>query len=56
MLQGAAQNSTVSDEMLSQLLDRSHLAKKQPAPYDNSGPGYELVEAQTAGLLNSVNN
>lgn len=44
----------VSEEMMEKLLDRSHLAAKQPCPYAPSGPGYELVAQQTSGLLSSV--
>ena len=53
-VQGDAQNSTVTDEVLTQLLDRSHLARKVSAPYESKGPGYELIAQQTAGLLSSV--
>ena len=53
-VQGDAQNSTVDDKTLDMLLDRTHLAKKIACPYPASGPGYELVAQQSAGLLSSV--
>jgi hypothetical protein len=54
MMQGDAQNSTVSDSVLDRLLDRSHLADRKPCPYPTSGEGYELIAQHSAGLLNSV--
>lgn len=42
-------------QMLKKLLNRKHLADHKPAPYDPSGVGYEVIEAQAGtGMLSGV--
>jgi hypothetical protein len=53
-VQGKQATDMVSDTMLEQLLDRSHLAARSACPYADSGPGYEVVHQHTSGLLSSV--
>ncbi len=38
----APQSDKVSDADLARLLNRSHLAQRKPAPYGDSGVGYEV--------------
>lgn len=49
------QSGVVDEDMLSKLLDRSHLAESKPLPYPASGVGYEVVQAcESTGLLSNV--
>lgn len=42
-------------QVLEQLLDRSHMTAGKPAPYGESGVGYEVVQtAEGPGLLSTV--
>ena len=41
--------------MLDQILDRSHMVARKPAPYGDTGKGYYVVrQADAAGMLKSV--
>ena len=54
-LDDAQQSATVDGAMLRRLLDRSHLAERQPLPYPEAGPGYEVVtQLEGSGLLQGV--
>lgn len=50
-----AQSGAVSDDVLTALLDRTHLAQGKAAPYPASGVGYEVVQSHdSAALLSGV--
>lgn len=53
-LEGTAQTSVADEKTLDMILDRSHLTAKSACPYPESGPGYEIVQQEEAGLLASV--
>jgi ATP-dependent DNA helicase len=49
------QSAEVDDAMLERILDRGHLARSEPLPYPESGPGYEVVQQlEAGGLLQGV--
>lgn len=51
-----AQSGVADEEMLSKLLDRTHLAQEgAPLPYPKAGVGYEVVVADSGkSLLSSI--
>lgn len=49
-LASEAQSGVVSDEVLDTLLDRTHMARQEDAPYATLGVGYEVVKQQKGGL------
>lgn len=50
------QSAAIDDEMMTQLLDRSHLEAGKSHPYPEAGPGYHVVTQQEGtGFLKGVN-
>ena len=57
-LEDGIQKEVVSDEMLTQLLNREHLSNKalsSKLPYSQQGPGYEVViKSEMSSLLPNI--
>lgn len=54
-LDDVPQSREVDDTMLAKILDRHHLGSGQPLPYDETGPGYEVVQQlDGSGLLKGI--
>ncbi|KAK9806599.1 hypothetical protein WJX73_007101 [Symbiochloris irregularis] len=49
------QSGVLSDKMLATVLDRRHMEKGKPAPYPDSGVGYECIDhSGSSGVLSAV--
>jgi hypothetical protein len=49
------QSAEADDAMLDRILDRRHLIERIPRPYEEAGPGYEVVhQLDGSGLLQGV--
>ena len=57
MLGDVPQSAEVSDAMMENILDRTHLANGAPLPYPETGHGYEVVQQYpvTTGTTSSNN-
>eukprot|EP00889_Picochlorum_renovo_P002017 jgi/Picre1/29047/NNA_004441.t1 len=54
-LDDVPQSREIDDTMLAKILDRNHLGTGQPLPYDETGPGYEVVQQlDGSGLLKGI--